>query len=572
MSNIPNRTPSTTEAIVDKFLALPTWGLLLISGVLLGLAFPPNVVGGLFAALGLVPLIVALERSDNWRRDVIWSYVAFLYFSGLSTWWVGSWQTNSDPWLATSSILLVIIHPLFFSVPIALYGVVRRMTGLRTGLTFLVFLWTGGEYLHALGEASYPWLTLGNSQTYNLLYIQFIEWTGVWGLTLLLLVQNALIAWFLLHRKTSDFRPATERRDTRLAGTALLLTVILPYSVGLVLTPDLGTEPNGAITVTIVQPNQNPWDKWNQQDTVDHILDNGSLTLDAIAAGAKPDMILWAENAVPYLLTNPSPTWANKANLMRSMMKMIDVPVVTGFPDWVVHPSEEEATPSSKRDSIIDPETGGKVARFYDHYNSIGVFDVDGTIRDIYHKSRLVPFGERIPYIDAAPFLADMLAWDVGISTWGQGRGPHALTLPGDRPIRFAGMVCFESVYPNLVREFVADGSEFLTIVTNDGWYLGTPGPLQHQRFAILRAIETRRGIARAANTGISCFIDPDGMIHDETEEGARTTVTASIPLMKEQTLYTRWGDWLPIGSLIGAAATLLIGLLRKRALTASHP
>ena len=526
-----NHEASSALSLRSRFLHLPTWSLLLLSGVLLGLAYPPNRVGGLFAAVGLVPLIVALERSSEWRKDVLWSYWTFLLFSGITTWWVGSWQTNSDPWLATSSILLVMVHPLFFALPMVLYSLVRRKLGVGIGLLFLALLWTGGEWLHALGDASYPWLTLGNTQTYNYTYIQFIEWTGVWGLSMLLLLQNCGVAWLLLKgRGNGDAQP--QRRSSTLILTGLVVTVVLPYLVGFLLVPNLGSESERAITVTIVQPNQNPWDKWKQNDTVDHILDNGGLTLDAIRDGAEPDMVLWAENAIPYLLSKPTATWQNKARLMSQMTELIGVPVVTGFPDWVVHPSREAASPSSKRDSIVDPQSGKRVARYFDHYNSIGVFNVDGTITDVYHKSQLVPFGERIPFIDAAPFLADLLSWDVGISTWGKGKGPHSIILPIEQPVPFAGMVCFESVYPNLVRQFVADGSQFLTIVTNDGWYLGTPGPLQHQRFAIMRAIETRRGIARAANTGISCFVDPDGTIHHETEEGERTTVTASIPLM----------------------------------------
>lgn len=564
-----NRQTSTSQSAGNSpaasFLQLPTWALLLLGGAILGLAFPPNVLGGLFAALGLVPLIVALERSADWRTDVKWGYLAFLVFSALSTWWVGSWQENSDPWLSMSSILLVLIHPFFFCIPVALYGVVRRREGLEVGLLFLILFWCGGEYLHALGELSYPWLTLGNAQTYNLLYIQFIEWTGVWGLSLLLLLQNALVAWLLLNSGLPGSSPLVSRRSfmsKRMATGILLATVLLPYLVGIFLIPTIDQQRADGLRVMVVQPNQNPWDKWRQDDTVDHIVDNGSLTLDALADGDSADMVLWAENAIPYTITQPGHYSQNKREVMAQMVQIIGVPVVTGFPDYVEH-RPEEARPSSKRRRELDPETGREREIAFDHFNSIGVFDRDGTLRDIYHKSQLVPFGERIPYIDAAPFLSDLLSWDVGISSWGQGKGPEALWLPAERPIPFAGMVCFESVYPNLVRQFVADGAEFLTVVTNDGWYLHTPGPLQHQRFAILRAVETRRSVARAANTGISCFIYPDGRIGRETEEGERTTITAWIPLADEQTIYVSAGDWLPILCLSLAGLLLVMTVIR---------
>ena len=111
----------------------------------------------------------------------------------------------------TSSILLILIHPFFFCVPIILYREVRRRTSLAIGLSFLVLLWTGGEYLHALTDASYPWLTLGNTQTYNLYYIQFIEYTGIWGVSLLMMIQNCLLAWLLISLTEENKKSRTKQ-------------------------------------------------------------------------------------------------------------------------------------------------------------------------------------------------------------------------------------------------------------------------------------------------------------------------------------------------------------------------
>lgn len=552
------------RAIAATILDAPTSALIATSGILLGLAYPPNPAGFAFAGIGLVPLLILVERSPGWRTDVWQSYLAFLIFSALSTWWVGSWQTNSDPWLAISSILLVIIHPLFFCVPVVLYGIVRRRFELGPSLAFFALLFCGGEWLHSLGEASYPWLTLGNTFTYNYYYLQVIQITGVWGLSLMALIQNSVIAWWILRQQT-----ATEEIQRRLAVRTLAIigaTTIPVYIAGFVLVNLPAFDYGRSIDITIVQPNQNPWDKWRKDDTVDHILDNAGLTLDAIRDEATPTAVLWAENAIPYPMTNPN--FGAQADLMRQMVDEIGVPVITGFPDYVEHPSKEAARPSSKKLRRSHPQTGQPDTLYYDHYNSIGVFAPGTGIGDIYHKSQLVPFGERVPYIDVAPFLAELLSWDVGISSWGVGRGPHAIDLPlGNDTIPFAGMVCFESVYPNMVREFVDDGAQFLTIVTNDGWYLHTPGPLQHQRFAILRAVETRRAIARAANTGISCAIAPDGTIVAETKEGERTTITATIALRTDRTFYVRYGDWLPVGALIGAFGVVLWGFVRRRRL-----
>ena len=187
-----NRTSYSFDRIAKQANQAPTWALLVSSGLLLGLSYPPNPIGWFFTGLGLVPLLIAVERSDRWRTDLWKSYLAFLIFSAASTWWVGSWQTNTDPWLAASSILLVVVHPLFFSLPVVLYGAIRRKGNLSTALIFFVLLFCGGEYLHALGEVSYPWLTLGNTFTYNYYYLQIAEITGVWGLSFLLLCRMAL--------------------------------------------------------------------------------------------------------------------------------------------------------------------------------------------------------------------------------------------------------------------------------------------------------------------------------------------------------------------------------------------
>jgi apolipoprotein N-acyltransferase len=187
-----------------------------------------------------------------------------------------------------------------------------------------------------------------------------------------------------------------------------------------------------------------------------------------------------------------------------------------------------------------------------------------------YHKMQLVPFGERVPFIDQAPFLSSMLSWGVGISSWGKGESIDVFTFPyRDTTARVATVICFESVYPNVVRKFVDRGAQLLTIITNDGWYMGTPGPRQHERFALLRAIENRRSIARAANTGISCFIDPYGRIISETSEDRATTLSAAVELRDDLTLYTRWGDWWPQLCLVVAglmAGAAFAGAFRKRA------
>ena len=267
----------------------------------MGLAYPPNPIG-LFGAIGLVPLLLALERAKSYRQFIGWSYLALVIFSGLSTWWVGSWQARTEPFLMISCVALILVHPFFFLVPLVIYRAVRQRTSKWFALAFLPFFWCGGEYLHALSDASYPWLTLGNTQTYNLYYIQFIEFTGIWGVSFILMVQNCIITAMFFALRQDDAR----RSHILRLGTAILVaTVLLPYLHGYFTLSGLELRKGmKKIAVTVVQPNVDPWDKWGKYDTTDHVALNGGMSLEA-ERQQKPDMFLWSETAIPHTLTQP---------------------------------------------------------------------------------------------------------------------------------------------------------------------------------------------------------------------------------------------------------------------------
>jgi apolipoprotein N-acyltransferase len=273
-------------------------------------------------------------------------------------------------------------------------------------------------------------------------------------------------------------------------------------------------------------------------------------------------MFLWSETAIPQPLTQPG--FEGQLAELRSMIDTIGVPVLTGFADYQEYRDKSKAPSSSKM--VVNALGAGVYDTMrYDHFNSAGLFVPKKGLTGVYHKMQLVPFGERIPFVDAVPWLMSMISWGVGISTWGKGTDITTFEVPyRDTVTHAATVVCFESVYPNVVRKFVDSGANFLTIVTNDGWYKGTPGPLQHERFAIMRAIETRRSIARAANTGISCFVTPYGAILNETPEGVRTTTTATIELRDDRTLYVRWGDWWPILCLVVSLGMIGYAVARR--------
>ena len=154
---------------------------------------------------------------------------------------------------------------------------------------------------------------------------------------------------------------------------------------------------------------------------------------------------------------------------------------------------------------------------------------------------KLVPGSERMPYQEHFPFIKNLIEWGVGLGSWQIGRDTILFAL--DKDTYFNSAICYESVYPGFFAEFVNRGANFCLIITNDGWWGKLAGTYQHSRYAVLRAIENRRWIARCANTGISSFIDPNGVMYDETNINEKALLSRNIGVIREKTFYSVHGD-----------------------------
>jgi apolipoprotein N-acyltransferase len=179
----------------------------------------------------------------------------------------------------------------------------------------------------------------------------------------------------------------------------------------------------------------------------------------------------------------------------------------------------------------------------------------------IHEKVKLVPFSERAPYVEQLPFLSKLIRWGVGISAWQRGTRLTEFVMnnpAGKQNTKFITLICFESVFSDYVREGIKNGAEFISIITNDGWFGNSSGPVQHDRYAVLRAIENRKWIIRAAQTGISDFIDPLGNQYEKTELETEALISKTIIANSEVTFYAENGD------IIGKAGyyTMIICLL----------
>ena len=190
---------------------------------------------------------------------------------------------------------------------------------------------------------------------------------------------------------------------------------------------------------------------------------------------------------------------------------------------------------------------------------------------------KLVAFSERVPFLDAIPFLGDLVKWNVGISSWNVGKEQVVFSLPADKfgslegtnllpndTVNVAGLICFESVFPDFVAGFVQKGAQLITIVTNDSWWGNTSGPYQHKEIGVLRAVENKRCVVRAANGGVSCLINPLGMTITNTEMFERTTIVVEASLENDLTFYSRFPLLIPFISLFASIAVVIIFIFFK--------
>jgi apolipoprotein N-acyltransferase len=187
-------------------------------------------------------------------------------------------------------------------------------------------------------------------------------------------------------------------------------------------------------------------------------------------------------------------------------------------------------------------------------------------IPQIYRKMRLVPFAERVPYVDYIPWLGHLTFSLAGLNGWGQGHDTTVMQFHSSKygKVKIANIICYESIFPGLVTEFVRKGAQALTLVTNDGWYATSYGPYQHLAIGRMRCIENRRAMARCANTGLTVIINKYGSIMAEIPWWQEQTLTAELPLESSITFYTGNPDLVPKTAAAISALLILIAVFKK--------
>jgi apolipoprotein N-acyltransferase len=521
--------------------------LAVASGLLLALAFPP-IPYGHTALIALVPFLFVIERQRSLAGAFRFSYLAFLVANAGTIYWISGWW-GDDPWLKAAGVVVNLVHPLLFTIPGMLLYFIRRRLGAVAMAAGFPFLWTTWEWVAHLPELSFPWMLLANTQTYDHIGIQYITATGTFGITMWIASINALL--YILVRQFSRGVWGIASRPALAMLAAVLLLVLLPKIHGTLL---LGNReaPQRSMVVGIVQPDIDPYEKWGSGETPLLKLQNLLRLYDSLAQ-FKPDVVLMPETAIPFRILQAS--YREEWLELRRRVDSSGVALLTGFPHTVFYDDPASAPGSARR--IPDTDI-----RYHD-FNAALLVEAGDAAPQIYRKSRLTPLSERIPYLDAMPFLQDALTWGVGISNWGLGNDTTVFTLHNrPTPNRLWAMICYETLYPSFVSGFAARGANVFGVITNDGWFGPTSGPYQLQRYTVLRAIENRRAVARCANNGVSCFISKYGEVRQETELYTQAAILGSVECTDEITFYTRHGDWLPLGTTVATGLLLLLSFI----------
>jgi apolipoprotein N-acyltransferase len=526
-----------------------------------------SILGGLLTALpwwgapgpllliSFVPLLLVEEdlgKEDGHLLSVLsFSFIFFFTWNAVVTWWLARIHFSGG-------MSVIILNASFMSLVFVLYAAIKKNTG--GGAVIFLILWTGFEFLHHRGDLSWPWLSLGNGLAVNTGIVQWYEYTGMAGGTLWVLSVNAILFAGIRHylqcrRVHGNIYPCLLRYRPVLAGTILLLLfVIVPPAISVYMLNSPAEKMNSygiLILQPVLDPYGNKYDGMSNTQRVDQL-----LLMAESKMHLEPDFIIAPETSVDSVwITGPG------NGIIKRIEEFTGRYSGTGM---VLGATTFSAVPGSGRSFTTREGDGGNL---YEVQNSALYFD-SGTFSGVYHKHFLANGVEQVPFQNVFNFLGRLSINMGGVSgSLKAGEGPGVLRSLPPEPLVFGILICFESSYGEYASRMVRKGAEIILVISNDGWFKNTGAYTQHLRLSQVRAIETRRDIVRAANTGISCHISSTGEITESLgwwEEGSLLVYPSAN---RELTFYARSGDYLGRSALFFSLLmilNLLSGIFRK--------
>ncbi len=505
------KTPKLISFIRDKYFLLPA-----LSALLLGLSRYPVKLNFL-VFFAFIPLLYLMNRSEL-AKQTIGNRKPITRAKFIKT----ALTFSTVYTLVTLYWISVVTLPgfmglfiLFGAYFIILLYLVFKISTVLPGFKYPGFIscWLSFEWLQNFGELRFPWFNIGYSLSEYTSLIQVAELGGVYLLSLLILTINILLFVFLTNfpRKKSL---------VPLLVTALIIVLWSSWGSNRKNNLPLQEENFRAAIVQVSIPQYIKWDD-DFYNTTLALYEEYTLK----AASGDPDLIIWPESAIPdYIIRIKRPR-----KFVLGLIDRIETDLFLGFPHY-----ETES-----RNDLLE----------YRFYNSTTLITAEGYIHRPYKKIYLVPFGERIPFMDYFPFLRNL---QFGQANWEYGEEIiHYQIQKGDKQFLFSSLICFEIAFPVLTNTIAADNVDFMVNVTNDAWFKKTVGPYQHAMMTKIRAVETRTQIYRAANTGISLIVDPRGIITNRTKLYEKTNIEEKLYRYPGQTFYVKYLTYYPFIFLI---------------------
>jgi apolipoprotein N-acyltransferase len=524
-------------------------GLSVLSAMLFTFAWQPFKLLPL-VFLGFVPLFtlerkIRAEQANSAAWMFFYSWMALLIWNVSTVWWI--WNAS-----AGGAIAAFFINSFPMVLPVLLYHMRNRMTA-RENYWFFIACWMAIEYLQFHWDFAFPWLLLGNVFSYLPDAVQWYELTGVLGGSLWVLIVNTQVDQVL--RVWSNL-PSDARK--KLLLNKVFFYLLAPLFLSFYLYQQLPQANRNTVEMILVQPNLDPYsEKFGGVSAQEQLV--GMLQLAEQKMDAKVQYIVLPETALQgNLLENDLANEELVQIIKGFLVKYPQVTILSGMDSYYQYAPDEKHSITARKFRNSDA--------FYDAYNAaiqINAFDS----MQVYHKNKLVPGVEKMPYPAVFGFI-EKYAIDLGGTSGSLASDGESKVFKSYQKVSLAPIICYESVFADFTASYVRKGADVLCIITNDGWWGNTPGYRQHFDYGRLRAIENRRAIARSANTGISGVIRVDGSVAMESNWWQREALRASVPIYSNLTFYTKHGDWVAYLFVFMAIADSLTLFMKPRNLS----
>lgn len=486
---------------------------------------------GWIALFAFVPLLFLenLAHEKQLKHFSLLQYSAFLLWNAFTTFWVSNATVGGG-------IFAVTANALFSAIIFQLFHISRRFLKRSAPYMLLVSLWIAWEKLYFNVQISWPWLTLGYAFAQSTELVQWYEYLGSLGGSLWVLLSNIFI-----YKAVEAFLKKQSRRKKTLLLSSSAILAVCPVICSVIIDRSYREPDEGTVKVVIAQPNFDPYEKFTSMSQGEQ---NAVLIGQfRSAAVSEPALYIAPETfTAGYVIDDyrNNSTWKACYDFLKN-----------GHPGSSIlfGASAYKYFPGAKPHSVLSRQMGDEL--WVESYNSAIMLDSSARTQ-IFHKSKLVVGVELTPLPRVFCKIDDMLGGVMGRCV---SQPEISLLDYGDIPVGCA--ICYESVYGDYCRGYVAKGAKMMTVITNDAWWGNTPGYKQHLSYSCLRAIELRREIARCGNTGISAIIDSRGNILKRSEWWKREVLTGEVRLSSRETFFVREGDM--VGRICSFLAVLLL-------------